>query len=659
MQYGEVTKNSNEVDTAIENGEVTLEYGNAEQETEFIDGTIYRSNLSLKNNTNKELENIVLQINKPEEFKIVSINYPEGDDYKSAENATELTIKSLGAGKKIDIGVVARVELKKDEENIPGTIFFNAKVGNNEYKSNQLDISMKKAPVIFNLVVKSDDTDKTLNPEDYITYNITIKNISESEQEYVALEDTLSENVMLDEVTRNEIKLEEATEDDDSNADTVKYRMVSRNEDNIPNTIKIEEETIKAGETINYTIKVKIKNIYNQGSIAQILNKTEVIHEDKTVLSIETRHTAKTAEYEEPENNNDDNDDNNDSEDNTDDNNTDEDSKSYVISGTAWIDSNEDGKIDSNERKLSGVNVKLLNAETNEYVKDEKNKMIGTTTNEEGFYALNNVPKGEYLVVFEYDTKLYKTTEVIKDETNTSKAIEKDLTIDNNTQKYGVTEKINLNKDATGINIGLIEKEKYDMQLDKYVSKITVQNSKTTTTNYENEKLAKQEIKAKEINSSIVIVEYTIKITNNGDVAGYVKKIADYLSSDYEFKADLNKDWYKEGNNVYSTSLADKKINPGESKEIKLTVVKHMNNSNMGLITNTAEIVDSYNEEGLKDYNSTEGNKAEGENDMSSANVIIAVKTGEIIVRNTLIVITIGMFAILIIMIIKKRKENR
>ena len=191
------------------------------------------------------------------------------------------------------------------------------------------------------------------------------------------------------------------------------------------------------------------------------------------------------------------------------------------------------------------------------------------------------------------------------------------------------------------------------MQLDKYVTKITVQNSKTVSTDYTDAKLAKQEINAKEVNSTTVVVEYTIRVTNKGEVSGYVKKIADYLSSDYKFSSELNKDWYQDGNNVYCIGLADTKINPGESKDVKLTVIKQMKENNTGLINNTAEIVSSYNELGLTDINSTEGNKVDGENDMSSADVIISIKTGEVVTTVLLVITTIIMLGVAVYMIRK------
>ena len=196
------------------------------------------------------------------------------------------------------------------------------------------------------------------------------------------------------------------------------------------------------------------------------------------------------------------------------------------------------------------------------------------------------------------------------------------------------------------------------MQLDKYVTKVTVQNSKTVSTDYTDAQLVKQEINAKEVNSTIVVVEYTIKVTNKGEVAGYVKKIADYLSNDYKFSSELNKDWYQDKDAVYCTSLADVKINPGESKEVKLTVIKQMKENNTGLVNNTAEIINSYNELGLTDINSTEGNKVKGENDMSSADVIISIKTGQVVTTVILVITTVVMLGVAIY-IIKKSIINK
>ena len=171
------------------------------------------------------------------------------------------------------------------------------------------------------------------------------------------------------------------------------------------------------------------------------------------------------------------------------------------------------------------------------------------------------------------------------------------------------------------------------MKLDKYVSKVVIQNAKgTTTKDYGNSTFAKAEIDAKQLNNTTAVVEYTIKVTNAGEVDAYVKKIADYISKDYKFTSELNKDWYQSGDTLYNSSLSNEKIKPGESKEVKLIVTKQMTENNTGLIHNTAEVVESYNDLGLKDEN---------KNNSNSADLILSIKTGQVVTTITLILSTI------------------
>ena len=77
-----------------------------------------------------------------------------------------------------------------------------------------------------------------------------------------------------------------------------------------------------------------------------------------------------------------------------------------------------------------------------------------------------------------------------------------------------------------------------------------------------------------------------------------------------------------------------------------------MTETNTGIINNNSEIKEDYNEKGIQDRDSTPGNNAQGEDDISSANVIITVKTGAtviytIIVFIALIVLAVGIYFIL------------
>ena len=144
-----------------------------------------------------------------------------------------------------------------------------------------------------------------------------------------------------------------------------------------------------------------------------------------------------------------------------------------------------------------------------------------------------------------------------------------------------------------------------------------------------------------------MIVEYKITVTNEGAIPGYAKKIADYLPSELKFSTELNQDWYegKDGA-IYNNSLANTVINPGESKEIKLILTKAMTKENFGTITNNAEIYEASNDYGVKDTDSTPGNKQTNEDDYSTATVVTGVKTGQVIIYTTLALTVIAIIGV-------------
>lgn len=646
LQYGDVTKTSNEVNTTIESGSVSVELRNTEDET-VKNGYGYRYILTVRNITNQKINNLVATINTPEGIEVSELFYSTDDGVEKAEKTNKITIKELGAGENLKIAVYTVVEMKTDNEK--ENVIFNATVtdGNKEYNSNALYLILKNESKGLEMTVTSDNNNEYVEAGDKITYKVVVKNNSANNLKNVNINNVLSKSVSLEGVTRNG---KELTADD--------YE-VEKDDETAQKTVKLTEDEIPTGETITYSLETEVVPIDENNEVEQIVNETYLRYAAQNVQTAKVEHILKSINDNNNSsnngNNNGDNSNSNNNSNNGNGNNSSE-SSTYMISGTAWIDENENGQKDATEKLLEGIKVKLLDATTNEYAKDSNGNVIETTTNSEGFYAFTKVAKGQYLVVFEYDTTAYKVTgyEVSgAEQGNTSKAIEKTLTIDGKEEKVGVTEKIDLTENIASVNIGLVQAKKYDMQLDKYVTKVTVQNSKTTSTDYTDAKLAKQEINAKEVNSTTVVVEYTIRVTNNGEVPGYIKKIADYLSSDYKFSSELNKDWYQDGSNVYCTSLADTKINPGESKDVKLTVIKQMKENNTGLVNNTAEIVSSYNELGLTDINSTEGNKVKGENDMSSADVIISIKTGQVITTVILVITTIIMLGVAVYIVRK------
>ena len=101
------------------------------------------------------------------------------------------------------------------------------------------------------------------------------------------------------------------------------------------------------------------------------------------------------------------------------------------------------------------------------------------------------------------------------------------------------------------------------------------------------------------------------------------------MPNDLNFSSEINKQWYKSTDgNIHTTALAKELINPNETKEIKLILTKTMTEENTGLTTNKAEIAKATNEASIPDKDSTPGNNASGEDDISTAELIISIRTG-------------------------------
>ena len=334
-----------------------------------------------------------------------------------------------------------------------------------------------------------------------------------------------------------------------------------------------------------------------------------------------------------------------------------------IITGIAFIDENSNGQKDDNEKLLSGVKVLLYNTETNNLVKQENGDVLEATTNENGVYVLDHIGNGKYIVIFDYNNETYTLTkykvEGVSEDIN-SDAMMKELTINGQNQNVASTDIIEItDENISNINVGYVKVQKFDLKLEKFVSKIVIQDSSgSTVIEYGDETLARAELDAKRVNGATVLIEYKIRVSNVGEASGYARRIVDYMPNDLKFSSELNKDWYQTQEGVYNASLANDIINPGESREVTLTLTKSMTENNVGLINNTAEIDEAYNELGLTDINSTPGNRTNGENDMGSADVLLGIRTGGAVYIGITIgtILVLGVIATVIVVIRKKRK---
>ena len=301
--------------------------------------------------------------------------------------------------------------------------------------------------------------------------------------------------------------------------------------------------------------------------------------------------------------------------------------KTYYISGLAWIDNNEDGARQSTEEVFSGITVMLLDMQN-------ANTIIAQTeTDRNGTYIFTNLKSGNYIVAVRYDTNNYKLTEYRKNGVSSnlnSDVSSQEMTIGGEKALVGATDILTVQNNIANVDIGLIENKVYDLSLNKSISKVTVQtNQKMSTYGYDNAKLAKIDIRAKEIEGAKVTVEYKIIVTNEGEVSANVGSVVDYLPDGFVLTENVAQNWMKQTDNTYmNASIGNQKIQPGQSITLTLTATKTMTADNTGIFINKAEIQEASSTSERTDIDSTPGNNIETEDDFSKAEIIISVGTG-------------------------------
>ena len=177
----------------------------------------------------------------------------------------------------------------------------------------------------------------------------------------------------------------------------------------------------------------------------------------------------------------------------------------------------------------------------------------------------------------------------------------------------------------------------FDLALRKWVTEaIVIENGQETitqtghTAEMNPEPVVKVELYRKDLNSVTVKFRYSIRITNEGDIAGYATEITDYVPEGLRFVAEDNPGWTDEGNNVISTRLLENTLlQPGESAEVEVVLTWINGEDNMGQMTNIAEISEDYNDKGAPDRDSTPDNQVWGEDDIDDAPVLLSIETGQ------------------------------
>lgn len=94
------------------------------------------------------------------------------------------------------------------------------------------------------------------------------------------------------------------------------------------------------------------------------------------------------------------------------------------------------------------------------------------------------------------------------------------------------------------------------------------------------------------VKSAVIKFKYQIKVTNEGEIAGYAEEVKDYIPSGLKFVKEDNSKWtmLEDGNTVTTDQLKDKLLQPGESAVVEITLQWINGQNNFGLKQNWAEI---------------------------------------------------------------------
>lgn len=229
------------------------------------------------------------------------------------------------------------------------------------------------------------------------------------------------------------------------------------------------------------------------------------------------------------------------------------------------------------KEKIDDIEIEIINKETGEVIKVKET--------EEG-YIIEKVPEGDYIV-------RQKTPE-----------------------GYQEVEDIEITIEGTGkTQIKTVENKKlvYDMQVEKELESIWVNGEKKTIRKGNMQKI---EIKESKIETEDIKLDYIIRVSNVGGVKATIGNIIDNLPEGFKL---VSTDWKQEGNQAIWDAKTEE-LNPGESKEVRITVQWENNASNFGEKKNTAEIKESTNLYNYKDKKQ--------DNDLGEATVIFSIKTG-------------------------------
>ena len=300
-------------------------------------------------------------------------------------------------------------------------------------------------------------------------------------------------------------------------------------------------------------------------------------------------------------------------------------------------------------KALSGAHFKIAtskeNAENKVFLKDTEGNDVEAISGEDGVAEFTGLEFGEdalnkveYKVndeitgaeVYKYDWEKVQTTYYIVE----TESPEGYMLLEEPIEAIVKKDNYNIEDITSLIQVGN-QSNKFDLKLRKWVTQaIVIENGKTVYTETghkaedEPEEVVKVDLRKSKLEDVVVKFKYSIRVTNEGEIAGEATEIRDDKPDGLIFVQDDNPDWRYENGDIITDKLAGTTLQPGESAEVEILLTWDNSEDNMGTMINRAEIQKDHNDYGVPDIDSTPGNRVPGEDDIDDAPVMITVKTG-------------------------------
>ena len=166
------------------------------------------------------------------------------------------------------------------------------------------------------------------------------------------------------------------------------------------------------------------------------------------------------------------------------------------------------------------------------------------------------------------------------------------------------------------------EKQKFNLSVDKWVSRVSVDGIGQVAQNYNTkDQIYKLDIHRNKVNTAEVKITYTIRVTNIGEIEGTTNRITEVIPQGYSFNQEDNKTYWEENNGILTTEeLAEEIIKPGEYREIEVVLRWNKGDGNFGQKNNTVVINELSNPAGYEDVNE--------EDNSDRSEMLLTVATG-------------------------------